>query len=241
MASLIGAIRSSMSDGWWIIKLAAASGLLYYAVEKAPAYIPNSSGKLVFYAVIGLLFLGCGVSAMSRNLNNSSPIFPGLMNIPEVLFKSAGAFAAVLTGIVILYFLIYYASLFPMENIVKYIIYALIILFTVPFIIIPLVLFSARSNLFDAFRLGIIFKSAGNFIINFIVYLLQSAFIYVLSFVCLYFFLGQMFGAGHISQHILIYIMAPIVFFTSMIYFSDLYDDVIVAIEEPKPKKKKIR
>jgi|GEM_PF-5485272 len=123
MASLIAAMRSSMSDGWWIIKLAAASCLIYYAVEKAPAYIPSSSGKLVFYAVIGLLFLGCSVSAMSRNLNNISPIFPGLMNIPEVLFKSAGSFAAVLTGIVILYFLIYYASLFPMENIVKYIIY----------------------------------------------------------------------------------------------------------------------
>jgi len=49
-----------------------------------------------------------------------------------------------------------------------------------------------------------------------------------------------MFGAGHISQHILIYVMAPISFFTSMIYFSDLYGDVIIAIEEPKPKKKKI-
>lgn len=232
MTSLIGTIRSSLGDQWWFIKAAVAVYVLYFAVNDLPQYVPTQDALMAIYGLLGAVFIGCGTVAINRNINNRYPLFPGISSVLEVLLKSIGSFFVVLTGGIITAAIFYLVGKYiPVDNtIVRYIIYALTLLFIMPFLIIPLVLYGARGKITDAFRLGIIFGSAGNFIMNFVVFVLQFALIFVLSYFCLFYFLEQMFGKGHISTQVLLYIYAVISFFVSMVYFSELYDDIIPAI-----------
>ncbi len=234
MASLIGTIRSSLGDQWWVFKAAIAVYVLYFAVNQLPKYIPAADIQYIIYAVIGMVFLGYATVAMYRNINNQYPLYPGFTNILDIILKSIGSFFAVLTGLVISCAIVYLLSTIPVPVVVKNIFYGLALLFMMPFMIIPLVLYAARGKFTDAFRLGIIFGASGNFIMNFIVFLIQFAIIFVVSYICLFFFLQQMFGVNHITTEILKYIYIVISFYVSMVYFSDLYDDVIPVIEVKK-------
>lgn len=235
MASLIGTIRSSLGDQWWFIKAALAVYVVYFAIHDLPKYLPTPDLQIMAYSLLGIIFIGCATVAMNHNITNCYPLFPGFTSILEVIIKTIGSFFVILTGGIITGGIVYLIGTIPADNIiVKYIFYALTMLFMMPFLIIPLVLYSARGKLTDAFRLGIIFGSAGNFIMNFIVFVIQFAIIFVLSYFCLFFFLKQMFGDNHISLELLLYLYAVISFFVSMVYFSDLYDDTIPAIEVKK-------
>ncbi len=230
MASLIGTIRSSLGDQWWFLKAAVAVYVLYFTVNQAHQFIAADM-LVIFYGIVGILFLGYAAVSMNRNINNNYPLYPGISNILDIIIKSIGSIFTVLTGLLITWSIIYLLSIISVPNTVKNIFYVLAVLFMTPFTIIPLVLYSARGKFTDAFRLGIIFSSAGNFIMNFILFALQFAVVFVLSYICLAQFLNQMFGANHISVEILRYLYYVISFFTSMVYFSDLYDDVIPKIE----------
>ena len=235
MASLIGTIRSSLGDQWWFIKAAIAVYIIYFLVHDLPVHIPAPDMQIAVYGIVGMLFIGYATVAMYHNINNRYPLYPGISSILDILIKSIGSFFVVLTGGLITGGIIYLIGTIPVDNnIVKSIFYALTLLFMMPFLIIPLVLYSARGKLIDAFRLGIIFGSAGNFIMRFLVFILQFAAIFVLSYFCLFYFLKQMFGGEHISLELLLYFYAVISFFVSMVYFSDLYDDIIPVIEAKK-------
>ena len=71
MISLIGAIRSSIGDSWWFVKLAVAVYALYFVVNQLAANIAPD-GLVVLYIIVGVLFAGCAVIAMNRNIKSLS-------------------------------------------------------------------------------------------------------------------------------------------------------------------------
>lgn len=239
MASLIGAMRSSLGDSFWFLKLAVTVYMVYFVCFQAPLYIHDVRIIYLLYAFIAIIMQGSAIVAMHRNLNNKYPLFPGIFSIFEIMFRGVAAFLIVLIYDIIFIFLAYLLLLIP-EN--PYIIYIKIIcgliitVVAIPFSVIPLVLFSARGKFFDAFRFNLVYNSAGNFIAQFIIYLIQALLIFGISFVCLYFFLSQAFGKMNIGIILLMITYFIINYYILMIYFSDLYDDVIPKIEETKKK-----
>ena len=253
MASVVDAVRNSLGDRWWFVKLAVSVYILYFAITDVTKYITNADGLFAFYSLVGLYFLGTAVSAMNRNLNNIYPLYPGITSIFEIVIKAIGGFIAILGGSAITYCAFYYLSNFindfqnqSMANgnydenaiyftIGRYVIYFVAALIMSAFIFIPLVLYSARGKIFDAFRLGILFRCAGDFILKTMSLIFQLILIYGIAFACIYFFLKQMFSSeSTVSLNLLICIFSVIAYYTSMIYFSDLYEDAIPSIEAKK-------
>ena len=231
MASLIGTIRSSLGDQWWFIKVAVAVYVLYFLVNNAPKIISSNEILVLLYVMTFIIFLGYAIISMNHNINNKYPLFPGVTNVLDIILKSIGSVCVSIIPVIIGSAIVYIISTIHLPIVLKNIFYGLAILFMLPFIIIPLVLYSARGKLMDAFRFGIILNAAGNFVMNFVLFALQFVVIFGIIYVCLFYFLQQMFGVNNLATEILRYTFVVISFFTSMVYFSDLYDDIIPVIE----------
>jgi len=237
MASLINSIRNVTSDPWWFVKLAFFSAIIFYILYNSYDYPAGNPNLTVIYIVISFLYLGCAAVCMHRNINNKNPFFPGLFSIPEVLIKSIGAAIAIIPGL-----LIYYACMtfvqnnFVFEPFVMGVIYICVTLFFSPFIFIPVVLYSVNGKITDAFRFNIIFEASGNFVVQFLSYMLQYALIFVTSTLVVYFLLLEMLG-DHVSLLILKCIVIVLTFFSIFSYCSDLYGDVIPLIKEKKKQR----
>lgn len=237
MASLINALRSISGDPWWPVKLAVFMSVLFFLSDNNLNY-PNGNPSLVpAFAVFWSLMLGTVVVTMHRNINNKTPLMPSLFNIFDIFIKSIGGLIAILPGS-----LLYYCAIsFIQQNIlfepfVMAVIYICVTAFFSPFIFVPLVLFSAKGNILDAFRLKNIIDASGNFIVQFLSFVLQFAFIICTITYLFYITLLEMLG-DHVSLLILKCIVIVISFFTFFIYCSDLYEDTIPEIKVKAKKK----
>lgn len=240
MASLINSVRSIASDSFWVVKIAFISSILFVVMDNDLNY-PNGNPQLVpVYFVIAAIMMGCASVAMHRNLNNKVPLFPSLFDIFEIINKSIGSVISITPGL-----LVYYASIsfvktnFVFEPFVMTVIYLCITVFFAPFIFIPTVLYSVNGRLTDAFRLKNILDGSGNFIVQFLSYVIQYVFIIGILTYLVYTVLLEMLG-DHVSLLILKCIVIVISFFSVFIYCSDLYEDVIPEIKnKPKIKSKR--
>ncbi len=232
MASLINSIRNITSDPWWFVKIGIFSGVLFYILDQG-YHIPQvMSDQNIMSMVISLFFVFTGIAAVSmyRNINNLSPFFPGLTSIFEILIKGIFVTIAMFPGLLISYFLYNYLITIEFENLtVTIIIYVIAASIMSPFIFIPAVLACVRGNLLDALKLDIVFKGAGNYIVQFLSYLIQYAIIVGAVTLVLYYFLVEMLG-DHWSLLFLKSIVIVITFFSIFSYSSDLYGDAIPQI-----------
>ncbi len=239
MASLINSLRSIASDPWWVVKISFFACILFFVMDNDLNY-PNGNPALTpVYMVIFVAMLGCASIAMHRNINNKTPLFPSVFNIFEIISKSVCATIAILPGILIYSVVIsFIQNKIVLEPFVMAVIYICVTLFFVPFIFIPVVLYSVNANLFDSFNFKNIYEGSGNFTVQFLSYLLQFAFFICLGTYCIYIFLLQMLG-DHVSLLILKCVVIVVSFFSVFIFCSDLYEDVIPELKKKEKKKLK--
>lgn len=237
MASLINAVRSILGDPLWIIKLGVFAAVLVVLYDNNLNF-PNGNPQLFpAFAVIYLLMLGSAVVTMHRNINNKTPLIPGIFSILDIIIKAIGGFVVVLPASLLYYVAITYIQQnIVFEPFIMAVIYIIVTAIFAPFIIVPLVLYSVKGNIFHAFRFKNILDASGNFIVQFLSFILQYAFIICTVTYLFYVTLLEMLG-DHISLLILKCIVIVISFFTFLIFCSDLYEDIIPAIKD-KPRKK---
>ncbi len=237
MASLINAVRSILGDPLWIIKLGVFAAVLVVLYDNNLNF-PNGNPQLLpAFAVIYLLMLGSAVVTMHRNINNKIPLLPGMFSILDIIIKAIGGFIVILPAALLYYAaIVYIQQNIVFEPFIMAVIYIVVTAIFIPFIMVPLVLYSVKGNIFDAFRIKNIIDASGNFIVQFLSFILQFALIVCTFTYLIYVTLLEMLG-DHISLLILKCIVIVISFFVFLIFCSDLYEDIIPAIKE-KPKKK---
>ena len=201
---------------------------------------PNGNPALTpVYMVLFVIMLGCASIAMHRNINNKTPLFPSVFNIFEIISKSICATIAILPGMLIYSVVISFIQKnIMLEPFVMTVIYICVTLFFVPFIFIPVVLYSVNDSLIDAFNLKNIYEGSGNFTVQFLSYTLQFVFIMGVSTYVIYTLLLEMLG-DNLSLLILKCIVIVISFFSVFIFCSDLYEDVIPELKKKQKKKLK--
>ncbi len=239
MASLINAVRSICGDPLWIIKLGIFAAVLVVLYDNNLDF-PNGNPQLVpLFAFVYLLMFGSAVVTMHRNINNKTPLLPGPFSILDIIIKSLGGLVAVLPASLLYYVAIeYIRQNIVFEPFVMTVIYIIVTAIFSPFIFVPLVLFSAKGNIIDAFKIKNILDASGNFVVQFLSFILQYAFIVCTVTYLVYITLLEMLG-DHISLLILKCIVIVISSFIFLIYCSDMYQDVIPEIKEKTPKKLK--
>ena len=110
----------------------------------------------------------------------------------------------------------------------------------VPFIFVPLVLYSVNGKLTDAFRFNLIYEASGNYTVQFASYLLQYALIMGFATNLVYITILEMLG-DHVGLLILKAVVIVISFLSVFSYSSDLYQDVIPEIKEKTQKRQRKR
>lgn len=236
MASFINSIRNLTSDPWWFVKIAVFSAIVFYVLDQG-YYNRNNPNYAIVYIALAALSMGCATFLMNRNITNRRPILPSLFSLPELLWKALGASLVALPGTLL--FLLtanYIYDNFEFEPFVAFVIYLCVTLFFVPFIFVPLVLFSVRGNFVDAFDFKRIVDAAGNYTVQFAGYLIQYAFIMGFATYLIYITILEMLG-DHVGLLILKSIVIVISFLSVFSFSSDLYQDVIPELKTHKKKR----
>lgn len=235
MASLINAFRNIISDKMWIIKIAIFTFPIYYILSEDIVDSLFTSNLPIGVALV-LFYMGIVTIMMNRNINNKEPILPGLFDIPLAIFRSFGAAIIVLPGgAVLLWALNFIAQNFSFEeDFVSYLVHIGVCAFVAPFIVIPAVLYSVNGKITDALRLGKLLEGAGNFIVEFLSFVIQ----YVLIIYLLAFLVGsvfkEVFGPQSLPSLILTSVVIVLSFLLLFSFASDLYEDVIPAIKSKR-------
>lgn len=233
MASLINSVRNIIGDSLWFPKLAVFT-FLVYEIYINKGYIPDTSSVyfLIFIAFC-LLMLGCCSIMMHRNINNIVPILPGLSDIPQVIIKSIFSLFIILPGVLLMSLALSFINTLTLDDVVRIILIVSIIIFCIPIIAIPLVLYSVKFNINDALRFNIISQSAGGFLVQLISYIVQFIFTIFLTAFLIYEVLINMFETTDFMVIIMAFFVVLTVF-SMFSYFSDLYADTILEIENNK-------
>ena len=100
-----------------------------------------------------------------------------------------------------------------------------------------MVLYSVNGKINDAFRFNIIMEASGNFIVQFLSYILQCIFTIILVSFLLYKLLTEMLGYTQ-AVEVLVGLTIAFVIFSLFSYCSDMYTDVIPEIKAKKKKKR---
>lgn len=239
MASLINAIRSICGDPLWVIKLGIFATALVFLYDNNLNY-PNGNPQLIpAFAFVYFIMFGSAVVSMHRNLNNKEPLLPGVFSILDIIIKGIGGLVAVFPASLLYYISITYIQQnVVFEPFIMAIIYIIVTAFFAPFIIVPLVLYSVKGNILDAYKINNIIGASGNCIVQFLSFILQFAFIICVFTYLIYITLLEMLG-DHISLLILKCIVIVISFFAFLLFCSDLYEDVIPTIKDKQRKKLK--
>lgn len=237
MASFINSIRNLTSDPWWFVKIAVFSTIVFYVLDQG-YYQRNNPNYIYVYILLAVFGMGCASFLMNRNITNKTPLLPSLFSIPELLWKSVFASLVALPGTLIFLLIVNYVyENFEFEPFVAFVIYLCITLFFVSFIFVPLVLYSVRGSLNDAFRFKHIIDASGNFTVQFAGYLIQYAFIMGFATYLVYITILEMLG-DHVGLLILKCVVIVISFLSVFSYSSDLYQDVIPEIKIPQKRKR---
>ena len=233
MASVINAARNLLSDKWWVVKLFVLTVPVFYILQDE--YVAQTIFKENIHILIGLfmLYLGCSSVIMNRNINNKSPLMPGIFTIPEVIIKAIGSSIVAFPGIAILIIACYFIHSYVVleEPFAMFILYICVISFLVPFIIVPTVLYSVNGSIADGLKLNKVFEASGNFIVAFLAFVIQYFFIVILLSYLIYRLLFEMLGDGNIGISILYSFVIVLSFLLIFSYSSDLYEDVIPAVK----------
>ncbi len=238
MASLVNSLRNITSDNWWAVKLIVFAYVPFFILINNDIIFQNNPNNFIILSVFLVLYLGSGSLFMNRNINNKSPIMPNFQSLPEIIYRGIMSVIFALPA----YILMFVALSFIKTNIhaepfVIGTINTIVVLIFIPFMVVPLVLFSVKSRIKDAFNLKNIFESSGNFIVQFLSYLIQYIFSIFLMTFLIYKVITEMLGYGLVLE-ILVSISAAVTIFSFFSYCSDLYGDVIVEIKEEKKKKR---
>lgn len=236
MASLVNAVRNIMSDTWWIVKLIVLSAPVYFILNNNEFAADLMGANIPVLLAILLLYFGCGAVLMNRNINNKSPVLPGIMTIPEVILRGIGAVISALPGLAVLYGICLFISTNVVleEPFAVFILYTCVIAFFTPFILVPVVLFSVNSKITDAFRFDKVFSASGNFVVAVLSFIIQYFFyVFIIAFV-LYKLLLEMLGEGNPFLLMFTAFVIVVSFLLVFSYSSDLYGDVIPAIKSKR-------
>ncbi|MCD7879356.1 MAG: hypothetical protein LUG16_05430 [Candidatus Gastranaerophilales bacterium] len=227
MASVLNSLRSISSDDWWFVKISFYALFVFILINGNANQLLNSQTNL-FLAIglLSILMLGTATVAMYRNTNNIVPLFPSLFSIPEFILKTIIGILCILPGSVICYFLYAFCRELSYEPFVMNVIYVGIGCFCAPIILSPLILYSGRGKLRDALKLNIIMRSAGNFLVQVLNYLVQSIFLIALPVFLLYKLVSEMFGQIIVLPILYSYTIV-VAFFSFALFLSDLFDEVL--------------
>ena len=240
MASFINSIRNITSDTWWFVKLAFFSAVVFFVLDQG-YYQRNNESYIVAYILLCMLGLGCAAFLMNRNINNRSPILPSFFNILGLIKDSIFSTIVAIPGTVFFGLVVNYIyNNYEFEPFVAFVIYLCVTLFFVPFIFVPLVLYSVNGKLTDAFRFNLIYEASGNYTVQFASYLLQYALIMGFATYLVYITILEMLG-DHVGLLILKAVVIVISFLSVFSYSSDLYQDVIPEIKEKTQKRQRKR
>ena len=229
MASLVNAVRNIMSDGWWFIKIAVLMIPVYLIMENEQMQSEILGSNLPVLFVLCILYLGCASVMMNRNINNKTPILPGILTIPEIIIKSVGCAICMFPGAAILAFCCSFikANIVLEEPFAMFVLYTCVVIFFVPFILIPAVLYSVNGKITDAAKINKVFAASGNFVVAFLSFVIQYLFMFLLFAFLIYRVLIEMLGEGNPGIPVLYAFVIVVTFLLIFSFSSDLYEDVI--------------
>ena len=233
MASVVNAIRNVMSDKLWIIKIFVLSIPVYFTFFDTSISASILNKNFLILIILLLIYLGCASVMMNRNINNKSPILPGIFTIPEIIIKSICSAIVALPGFVILSVICYCInSYFVLEEpFTIIVIYTVAFLIVVPFIIIPMVLYSVNGKLTDGLKYNKVIDVSGNFVVAILSFIIQYVFIVILFTYLIYKLFIEMLGEGNLVIPMIYSYVIVFSFLLIFSYSSDLYGDVIPAVK----------
>ncbi len=236
MASVVNALRNIISDKMWLIKLAIFTAPVFYILEDEKLF--NSLLDKNIPITVGLYFLYMGIASVMihRNITNKSPILPGIFDIPLVIFRAIGSGLMALPGSALLYFILIYMSenFHFEEEFVSFLVHIGVVSVLVPFIIIPVVLYSANGKFSDGLRISKVIEGSGNFIVEFLSFVIQYIFvIFIFAFLIGQVF-KQVFGPQSLASLILTAFVIVLTFLLLFSFASDTYEDVIPAVKSKR-------
>ena len=157
MSSIFSSFKNITSDTQWFIKLCIMTVpvflLMNYFLDANRVFNPH---VIPFLIAVLVVYTGCGAFIINRYINNTFPILPDLVGIPELLFHSIFSVLVMAPGLVLCLGTMYLIStnLF-LEMKIMMGIYGLVLVFFLPFIFIPLTLYAMNGNIKIRFRTGI--------------------------------------------------------------------------------------
>ncbi len=233
MASVINASRNLLSDKLWFVKFFVLTMPVFYILQDKNILQTIFSENVHILIMLIIAYLGCASVMMHRNINNKVPLLPGIFTIPEVIIKAIGSSIVALPGISVLIIVCYFINEYIKieEPFVLFVIYACIIIFLIPFIIIPMVLYSVNGKVTDGLKFNKVFEASGNFVVVSLSFVIQYFFIVILLTYVLCRLFIEMFGPENIANSILFSFVIVFSFLLIFSYSSDLYEDVIPAVK----------
>lgn len=237
MASVFNSLRNIASDNWWVVKIAILALPIFCILNNNLLEKYGYNDQIIFGLILSILYLGFVSVMMHRNINNKTPLMPGLFSIPEYIVKTIGMSIVSIPLLIIYGVVINLIKTYVVfEPFVMFVIYVCVTLFLAPFIFIPSVLYSVNGKITDAFNFKVIIGGAGNFSVAFLSYVIQYIFT-----IFLFAFLFYKLFTEMVNDSMLVNIVYSLTFVISILslysYFSDLYDEQI----PPLPKKKKLQ
>lgn len=230
MASIIDSARNITEDTWWFPKMLVLCCFCYAVYNYAQT--PGADSKQLYSLIIisVILFFGIGSFLINAIINNTYPVIPGLANIFAVIRNALITPLLFFPGCVFGYFTFNIIKDFipSAEPFVYYVTGIIIFLLFLPFAIIPVILFSVKNKITDALNITIIVKSAGNFIVSILTFIIQYVLTIAVLYLLFYFLVKNMFGFNEVTTSILysfFTILSVLLFFS---YCAMLYGNGIL-------------
>ncbi len=232
MANIIDSVKDIATDTWWVPKILVLSYLTFLIVLNFGYLMEHTSHFILLGSITGFIFIGCATVLVGRNINNESPLLPGLFNFPEVIIKAIVSLILMLPASVIYYYVNNYMQAHPFfEQPVHGAITVIVALLFSPFIFVPVVLFASKGRIQDGYRFDLILQSGGDFIVKILSFALQYFFVIFLFSFLVYLGIKAMLGEESTGIYIFIAFMLTLSFFSFFAYLSDLYGESIPMIK----------
>lgn len=241
MASIIDSIRNITEDSWWFPKVLVISAVAFMVYYSSVTNIYDEQTLKVLVIVLICALFGIGSFHINAVINNTFPVLPGLLQIFTVLRNGIITPLLCLPGFIIGY-LIYNFILnsFPEQDTSFYFIVGTVVfLMTISFSMLPVILFSVRYNLIDAFNFNIILKSAGNYIVETLSFIIQYVFTILLMWSLLYFIIKNMYGFNDVSYAVLFSFFPVISILIFFSYSANMYGSGILDFDAIKDSGRK--
>lgn len=234
--SVVNAVRNILSDNFWGLKLLCLT-LPVFSIFHFDLLEKYKLNDFILIAIIfSTFYFGTAAFLMNRNINNKVPILPSLFTLPS--FVKSFVFGSLLSIPMLsayVYIIKFIAGNFNAEPLVMNIIYACVTIFLAPFMFIPIILYSAREKISDAFNVKVFYDAAGNFTVSFLTFILQYFFIIAIPWYIAYRIFYDMVTVDT-CIHVVHSFFIVLSFFTFYSYCSDMYGEVIPKLKTKRNK-----